>query len=44
VQGVTRYANGPVYSNLWVIRLAQNGLASQFIEWWMDQAKPSGSN
>lgn len=44
VQGVTRYANGPVYSNLWVIRFAPNGLARQFIEWWMDQAKPSGSN
>ena len=24
------------YSNLWVIRLAENGRATEFIEWWME--------
>ena len=39
VQGTTRYATGPVYSNLWVIRFAPDGRASEFTEWWMDQAQ-----
>jgi ketosteroid isomerase-like protein len=30
------------YSNLWVIRLAADGRATEFTEWWMDQSKPSG--
>ncbi|WP_120339798.1 nuclear transport factor 2 family protein [Cryobacterium soli] len=38
IQGTTRYATGPVYSNLWVIRFAPDGRASEFTEWWMDQA------
>ena len=29
------------YSNLWVIRLDAAGRATEFTEWWMDQAKPS---
>jgi hypothetical protein len=29
------------YSNLWVIRLAPDGRATEFTEWWMDQSKPS---
>jgi len=41
VQGVTTYANGTVYSNLWVIDLAADGRAHRFVEWWMDQASPS---
>jgi SnoaL-like domain len=37
VQGWTEYPNDepPKYSNLWVIRLAADGRASEFIEWWM---------
>lgn len=41
VQGETRYASGTVYSNLWVIDLTQDGRASSFTEWWMDQSDPS---
>ncbi|WP_104167220.1 nuclear transport factor 2 family protein [Cryobacterium sp. N22] len=41
IEGVTRYAAGRVYSNLWVIRWAPDGRAREFIEWWMDQAQPS---
>jgi ketosteroid isomerase-like protein len=44
IQGVTRYANGTVYSNLWVIRFAPDDRAREFVEWWMDQAKPAGSS
>ena len=29
------------YSNLWVIRFAADGRATEFTEWWMDQSKPS---
>ncbi|MCH6231068.1 nuclear transport factor 2 family protein [Microbacterium sp. CFH 31415] len=41
--GVTRYDSGTVYSNLWVVALA-DGLerAESFTEWWMDQAEKSG--
>ena len=28
------------YSNLWVIRLEEDGRASEFTEWWME--KPPG--
>lgn len=41
VQAVTRYTKGPVYSNLWVIDLADDGRARSFTEWWMDQADKS---
>ncbi|TFC04532.1 nuclear transport factor 2 family protein [Cryobacterium adonitolivorans] len=44
IEGITRYTAGTVYSNLWVIRFAPNGQAREFIEWWMDQGKPSGSS
>jgi hypothetical protein len=44
VQGVTRYTNGPVYSNLWIIRFAPDGTAREFVEWWMDQAEPAGDS
>jgi ketosteroid isomerase-like protein len=40
VQGETGYATVR-YSNLWVIRLAPDGRATEFTEWWMDQSKPS---
>jgi hypothetical protein len=41
IQGTTVYGNGPTYSNLWVIRLAEDGRAREFTEWWMDQSDPS---
>ncbi len=37
VEGVTDYRNGSLYSNLWVIRLAPDGRAKEFTEWWMEQ-------
>lgn len=37
VRGWTSYPReGEDYSNLWVIRLAGDGLCSEFIEWWME--------
>jgi hypothetical protein len=39
VQGTTRYTDGPVYSNLWVIRFAPDGRATAFTEWYMDQGR-----
>lgn len=41
VQGTTRYTDGPVYSNLWVIRFAPDGRAHEFTEWYMDHANAS---
>jgi hypothetical protein len=41
VQGETVYPDDR-YSNLWVIRLGADGRATEFTEWWMDQAEPSG--
>lgn len=38
VQGWTTYTDeGKRYSNLWVIRLAPDGRASEFTEWWMEE-------
>jgi ketosteroid isomerase-like protein len=31
-----RKEDPPTCTNLWVIRLAPDGRASEFIEWWMD--------
>lgn len=41
ITGEARYATGVTYSNLWVIRLGDDGRATEFTEWWMDQSKPS---
>jgi hypothetical protein len=41
VQGETVYVSDATYSNLWVIRLDADGRATEFTEWWMDQARPS---
>lgn len=38
VTGTTAYKDDTTYSNLWVIRLAADGRASSFTEWWMDQS------
>ena len=35
VKGVTTYQDGD-YSNLWVIRLDEEGRASEFTEYWME--------
>jgi ketosteroid isomerase-like protein len=40
VQGETDYGTVK-FSNLWVIRFGEDGRATEFTEWWMDQAKPS---
>ncbi|MFF1635394.1 nuclear transport factor 2 family protein [Leifsonia sp. NPDC058248] len=37
VEGVTDYHAGPIYSNLWLVRLAPDGRAEEFTEWWMEQ-------
>ncbi|NUU06547.1 nuclear transport factor 2 family protein [Leifsonia sp. C5G2] len=37
VEGVTDYRDGPIYSNLWIVRLADDGRAEEFTEWWMEQ-------
>lgn len=41
VEATTDYRDGPTYSNLWVVRLAPDGRASAFTEWWMDQSTRS---
>ena len=41
VQGVTKYNGAATYSNLWIIRLAHDGRATSFTEWWMDQGSPA---
>lgn len=37
VEGATEYAEGPDYNNLWIVRLAPDGRADSFTEWWMEQ-------
>ena len=46
VRGLTSYAahdNDPeeVYSNIWVVKLAPDGRASSFAEWWVELPKPN---
>ncbi|MEY2848469.1 MAG: hypothetical protein RI885_1134 [Actinomycetota bacterium] len=36
ITGETRYTDGRVYSNLWVIGLEADGRASSFMEWYME--------
>ncbi|MEO8638599.1 MAG: nuclear transport factor 2 family protein [Chloroflexota bacterium] len=45
VRGLTTYAAHDeepeeVYSNIWVIRLATDGRAREFTEWWVELPKP----
>ncbi len=36
VRGLTHYKEPPrTYSNIWLIRLNENGECTEFIEWWM---------
>lgn len=36
-EGVTRYAGGRNYNNLWVVRLGDDGRAHAYTEWFMKQ-------
>ena len=47
VRGLTSYAahDGEpeaVYSNIWVIRLAADGRATEFSDWWVERPRPAG--
>jgi hypothetical protein len=33
--GETRYTNGDVFSNLWVMRFADDGRCADYVEWFM---------
>jgi ketosteroid isomerase-like protein len=35
--GESRYADGEVFSNLWVLRFDDDGRCSEFVEWFMLQ-------
>lgn len=40
ITGTTTYSDPPlVYSNLWVLRLADDGRCREFTEWWMEHKK-----
>jgi hypothetical protein len=40
VEGTTIYAaRETTYSNLWIVRFAPDGRATEFTEWWMDEAE-----
>jgi ketosteroid isomerase-like protein len=42
VTGSVDYSDGDLFSNLWVIRFADDGRAAEFTEWWMERpAEPS---
>ncbi len=36
VRGWTDYRDSERFSNLWVIRMEDNGRCSEFTEWWME--------
>ena len=37
ITGTTTYRNPPLtYSNLWVLKLGDDGRCREFTEWWMD--------
>ena len=40
ITGVTRYADGKTYSNLFVIDLAEDGRCWAFTEWYMRHPNP----
>jgi hypothetical protein len=44
IRGVTAYADGRTYQNLWVMDFAPDGRASRYTEWYMrsDPGAPSG--
>jgi hypothetical protein len=38
IQGLTKYSGTSDYDNLWVVRFAPDGRATEFTEWYMDVA------
>jgi uncharacterized protein (TIGR02246 family) len=40
IEGTTRYPE-KTFSNLWVIRLDDDGRCREFTEWWMEQPRPA---
>jgi hypothetical protein len=38
-QGVSSYASGSVYDNLWVVRFAPDGRARSFTDWWIERSE-----
>lgn len=43
VTATTVYRDGPTFDNLWVIRLAPNGRATSFTEWFMERPGPASA-
>lgn len=39
IQGRTNYSDGRVYANLWVIGFADDGRATSFVEWYVEQPR-----
>jgi ketosteroid isomerase-like protein len=39
--GETRYTDGIVYSNLWVMRFAADGRCAEYVEWFMKHPEAS---
>ena len=37
--GETRYADGPTFSNLYVMRFDDDGRCAEFVEWFMEQRR-----
>jgi ketosteroid isomerase-like protein len=42
VTGVTHYARGAVYDNLWVMRFDADGRCADFVEWYMKRPRRRG--
>jgi hypothetical protein len=40
--GETRYTNGDVFSNLWVMRFAADGRCADYVEWFMKHPEARG--
>lgn len=43
VEGRTRYADGKVYENLWILEFDDDGRCSSFVEWYMVSPESGGS-
>lgn len=43
IEGRTTYTGGRVYANLWVVRLAADGRAESFVEWFVEPDEPLAS-
>jgi hypothetical protein len=40
--GITRYADGEIFSNLWVLGFREDGRCAEFVEWFMVR-RPEGA-